>query len=99
MTHTPTLEADITFTLPDDKLDHDPEIYLTYDAERQRPTEVLRVPVRDLREDLDLDLKQPTSVTAQLDARGFAVARHESGHIDGLPSVEGTRMYLEESAA
>ena len=88
------LSAKASFTLPDSRLDHDPAIYMTWDPERQRPTEVVDVPMRDLRPDLD----KAESVMTQLDARGFAVARHESMLLGEIPSMEGTKMYLDECA-
>lgn len=95
------LTATIEFTLPAERLDHDPAIYLTYDANRSRPSEALRVEVVNLRDELE-DPQAPANidtVAKQLYDRGFAVAKHASNHLGGIPSVEGTQAYLDETAA
>ncbi|KAL7422167.1 hypothetical protein Q5752_002812 [Cryptotrichosporon argae] len=89
------LTATIQFTLPASRLDHDEDIYLTYVADRSRPTEAVVVPVADLRPDLD----DAGPVKAQLDVRGFAVARHTSAHVDRIGTKEGIAAYLDETAA
>ncbi|KAL1411645.1 hypothetical protein Q8F55_002609 [Vanrija albida] len=92
------LTATIEFTLPATRLDHDPAVYLTYDPAVQRPSEALRVPVANLRDELEAGASLAT-VAQQLSARGFAVATHASSHLGGIPSVEGTQAYLDETAA
>ena len=91
------LTAVITFTLPDDRLDHDPEIYLTFDKDRNRPTEKIRVPVNNLRDELDSDAG-PIAPKDQLAQRGYAVFKHESHALGDIPTLEGTEAYLAETA-
>lgn len=91
------LTALIGFTLPANRLDHDPNIYLTYDKSRSRPTETIRVPVRNLRD--DLEAPGLASPKAQLDSLGFALARDGCGGLDDIPSEEGTKAYLDRTAA
>jgi len=90
------LTAVIGFTLPAERLDHDPEIYLTYDKTRSRPTEKLRVAVRNLRHEID-DPSLPAP-SAQLDAKGYAVAKDAYGFLDDIPSAQGTQAYLDDTA-
>ncbi|WVF67024.1 hypothetical protein IAT40_001767 [Kwoniella sp. CBS 6097] len=89
------LTAVIGFTLPASRLDHDPSIYLTYEQGRSRPTEYLRVPISNLRNELDDGSIDPLH---QLKERGYAVLRHQSEWVDDIPSEKGTAKYLEESA-
>ncbi|OCF32328.1 hypothetical protein I316_05996 [Kwoniella heveanensis BCC8398] len=89
------LTAVIGFTLPDARLDHDPSTYLTYEPGRSRPTEYIRVPIADLRDELDDKTVGPLE---QLKERGYAVLRHRSAWYDQIPSEEGTAKYLDETA-
>jgi rhodanese-related sulfurtransferase len=94
--HPDDLTAVIGFTLPAERLDHDPEVYLTYDKTRSRPTETVRVSVRNLRPDIeDPALPAPR---AQLDAKGYAMARDAYEHLDDIPSELGTKAYLDDTA-
>ena len=88
------LTALITFILPASRLDHDQAIYLDYDPKVNRPTESIRVPMTDLRPELEIQ----TPVAEQLDQRGFAIAKHRSDLLDSIPSEEGTQSYLDETA-
>ena len=93
---TSDLTARISFTLPVDRLDHDESIYLQEwtTSFPQRPSELVNVPVVDLRADLDVAVP----VKEQLAVRGFAVTRHTSATYDGIPTKEGTARYLDETA-
>jgi hypothetical protein len=91
------LSAAIMFTLPNDRLDHDPEIYLTFDKDRNRPTEKIRIPVNNLRDELDSD-DGPIAPKEQLAQRGYAVFKHESHALGDIPTLEGTEAYLAETA-
>lgn len=93
---TSPLTAVIGFTLPASRLDHDASVYMTYEPDRTRPTEHVRVPMTDLRPELDGDEASKVSPADQLAERGFAVLRHESGLLDGIPSEEGTQKYLDQ---
>ena len=86
------LSAVIGFTLPQDRLDHDESKYITYEPGVQRPFEKVRVPVTDLRPQLDSAI----SVPEQLSTQGYAVVRSPSSLLDSIPSEEGTAKYLEE---
>ena len=77
------LTAVITFTLQ-------------YDPNINRPTESIRVPVTDLRPELDSET--PIPVAEQLASRGFAIVNHHSDLLDSIPSEEGTQKYLDETA-
>jgi hypothetical protein len=90
------LTAVIGFTLPQSALDHDASIYLTYDPAHSRPSEKVRVPVTDLRPDLEVAV--PVPVHVQLAERGYAVTKHRSELLCGIPSEEGTQRYLDECA-
>ena len=90
------LTAIIGFTLPAERLDHDPDVYLTYDKTRTRPTETVRVSVRNLRTEIeDPALPAPK---AQLDVKGYAVAKDAYGFLDDIPSEQGTQAYLDDTA-
>ncbi len=91
------LTALITFTLPASRLDHDQSLYLKYDPAVQRPTETIRLPINDLRPELE-DAKGPGPIAEQLAQRGFAIAKHHSDLLDAIPSEEGTQKYLDETA-
>lgn len=92
-----TLSAIIGFTLPASRLDHDEAIYLTYDPAVTRPTEKIRVPLVDLRPELEAaGAGVSATVASQLAERGFAVMKHESTLLDEIPSEEGTGRYLDE---
>ena len=90
------LTAVIGFALPDDRLDHDGSIYLTYIKGRERPSENIRVPVTDLRPELESE--DLASTSDQLYDRGYAVFKHQSEFVDELRTKEGTQSYLDESA-
>ena len=90
------LTAVITFTLPASRLDHDESLYLEYDPNVHRPTESIRVPVNDLRSELEGETLMP--VSEQLARRRFAVVNHHSDLLDDIPSREGTQNYLDETA-
>ena len=90
------LTAVITFTLPASRLDHDESLYLKYDPNVNRPTESIRVPVTDLRPELESETPMP--VAEQLAQRGFAIVTHSSNLLDNIPSGEGTQKYLDETA-
>lgn len=92
------LTAIIGFSLSGSRLDHDESVYLTYDPSRSRPNEFIRVPMINLREELDKPFKKHADPHEQLKKRGYAVFKHESQFLDGIPSEEGTAEYLEESA-
>lgn len=90
------LTALITFTLPASRLGHDEAIYLKYDPEVNRPTETIRVPITDLR--AELEAETISSPAEQLYKRGFAIAKLRSDLLDSIPSEEGTQKYLDETA-
>lgn len=92
------LTAVIGFSLPGSRLDHDESIYLTYDPSQSRPNEFIRVPMINLREELDKPIEKHANAYEQLKKRGYAVFKHESRFLDGIRSEEGTAKYLEESA-
>lgn len=86
------LSAIVGFTLPQERLDHDESKYLTFDPAVQRPFERVRVPMTDLRPQLD----STVGVQEQLSTQGYAIARNPSSLLDSIPSEEGTAKYLEE---
>lgn len=88
----------IGFSLPGSRLNHDESVYLTYDPSRLKPNEFIRVPMINLREELDKPVEKHPHPHEQLKMRGYAVFKHESQFLDGIPSEEGTANYLEESA-
>ncbi|OXG10868.1 hypothetical protein C367_06693 [Cryptococcus neoformans Ze90-1] len=92
------LTAIIGFSLPGSRLNHDESVYLTYDPSRLKPNEFIRVPMINLREELDKPVEKHSHPHEQLKMRGYAVFKHESQFLDGIPSEEGTANYLEESA-
>jgi hypothetical protein len=90
------LSAVITFTLPAERLDHDPEIYLTYYKDQQRPNEKIRVAVNDLRPELE-DPSSPLPA-AQLATRGYAAYRKPTELLPEIHTTEGVKLYLDECA-
>ena len=90
------LSAVIGFNLPDDRLGHDPSVYLTYDKDLTKPVEHIRVPVADLRPELESEELEPPQ--EQLYTRGYAVEKHQSRWVDDIGSEEGVDNYLQESA-
>ncbi|ORX38976.1 hypothetical protein BD324DRAFT_618077 [Kockovaella imperatae] len=90
------LTAVIGFNLPDERLDHDPSVYLTYLEGREKPVEHIRVPVLDLRPELEAE--QQVHPQQQLYERGYAVTKHQSPFVERVASPEGIEGYLAESA-
>jgi hypothetical protein len=91
------LSAVIGFALPPWRLDHDDGIYLQrWDPKAMRPNEKIRVPMTDLRP--EIDSPELPSIASQLHDRGFAIFKHRSDLIDQIQSEEGTQAYLDESA-
>ncbi|WWD20953.1 hypothetical protein CI109_105431 [Kwoniella shandongensis] len=90
------LTAVIGFTLPPSRMPESEESYLTWQAGRAKPTEKIRIPVTDLRPELEGRVVVPP--LEQLKKRGYAVMKHESEYLDVLESTEGTDKYLSETA-
>ncbi|KAK8843506.1 hypothetical protein IAR55_007166 [Kwoniella newhampshirensis] len=90
------LTAVIGFTLPPARMTESEESYLTWQAGRAKPTEYIRVPVTDLRP--EIESTEAVAPLDQLKKRGYAVFKHESGLLDQIPSEEGTEKYLNETA-
>jgi hypothetical protein len=91
------LSAVIGFTIPANRLDHDDSIYLKeYISGRIRPNEKIRVPVTDLRPELESGTLP--SVADQLNERGFAVFKHHTDFVKQITIEDGTQGYLDESA-
>jgi hypothetical protein len=82
--------AIINFTIPAARLGHDADEYMTYKPDRPRPSEGIRVPIVDLRG--ELEKKRP--VIDQIHERGFGIAKVEFEGLDDIPSLEGTKRYL-----
>lgn len=96
----PPLRAAITFSLPSSRLtssDQTPEYYATVSGD-SRPKEQIVVPIHDLRPELEGGEEVMGTVLEQLESRGFAVERFESGvEADALGTEEGIARYLEET--
>lgn len=95
---TTDLTAVIGFTLPASRLDHDAGIYLDFDPSRSRPMEHIRVPMTDLKSELEVPEASRTTAWDQLFQRGYAVIKHESEAMGDIPTEEGTQAYLNETA-
>ncbi|ODN83729.1 hypothetical protein L202_01821 [Cryptococcus amylolentus CBS 6039] len=92
------LYATLGFTLPPARMNHDESIYLTWEEGRTKPLERLRIPVSNLRGELDMPEQERVDPKEQLGKRGFAVLKHESASLGGLGTEEGTAKYLDETA-
>ncbi|WVW79149.1 hypothetical protein I302_101115 [Kwoniella bestiolae CBS 10118] len=87
------LTAVIGFTLPPNRMDHDPSIYLKWEPGRSKPLEKIRVPITDLRPELESSTVGPLD---QLKKRGYGIMKHHSPYLGEIPSAEGTEKYLRE---
>ncbi|WVQ81582.1 hypothetical protein IAT38_003706 [Cryptococcus sp. DSM 104549] len=92
------LTAVIGFTLPPARMEDSEESYQTWVEGRSKPLEFIRVPVTNLRGELDRPVDEHVAPVEQLKTRGFAVLKHKSGFLADIPSEEGTAKYLEETA-
>ncbi|OCF60346.1 hypothetical protein L486_03028 [Kwoniella mangroviensis CBS 10435] len=90
---TDQLTAVIGFTLPPNRMDHDLSIYMTWQPGRSKPLEKIRVPVTNLRPELE---GTPVEPLEQLKTRGFGIMKHESKWLSEIPSEKGTEAYLKE---
>ncbi|WVQ72150.1 hypothetical protein IAR50_001695 [Cryptococcus sp. DSM 104548] len=95
----PQLYATLGFTLPPSRMDHDESIYLTWKEGRSKPLERVRIPVSNLRGELDRPEEERVNPKEQLGKRGFAVFKHESGSLASIGTEEGTAKYLDETAS
>ncbi|GAA6038781.1 hypothetical protein JCM8097_002887 [Rhodosporidiobolus ruineniae] len=94
------ISAEIGFGVPASELPAEKVAqYLErFDADDQVPTRLTRIPLYNLRAELDAGAL--ASPLEQLDERGYAAVKHESAHVgvDKLATVEGTNAYTAEAA-
>lgn len=88
-----SLYALVNFALPDDRLPAGTDVrQFAQTPTVQRPKEQRKVPLYDLRPELDLD----DPVSSQLETRSFAVLRHTSHHLADISTPHGSDAYLAE---
>ncbi|PWN50535.1 hypothetical protein IE53DRAFT_91027 [Violaceomyces palustris] len=92
----------LRFTLPAERMDHNPDIYLDFKPGREKPYEEIWQPLHSLREELELDPCDPAAepVQDQLSRRGFAVCHHQSPTLEqrGIDEQQTYGDFIRENA-